>query len=288
MKVAFIGLGVMGYPMAGHVKNAGIDVCVYNRTEAKARKWCDEYEGDMAPTPAKATRGCDVVLVCVGNDNDVTEVILGDNGCLGPMEDDAILIDHTTASAKLARHLYQTAKGQGKHFLDAPVSGGQAGAENGALTVMIGGEQDVYEEAKPVIDTYSKFNKLLGPAGNGQLAKMCNQICIAGLVQGLAEALNFAMKTGLNGEDLIETISKGAAGSWQMDNRYKTMLADEYEFGFAVDWMRKDLGIALEEAKNHGVQLPVAELVDSFYAEVQEIGGSRWDTSSLLTRFTRR
>tara|TARA_B100000745_G_scaffold35333_1_gene21938 strand:- start:14994 stop:15860 length:867 start_codon:yes stop_codon:yes gene_type:complete len=288
MKVAFIGLGVMGYPMAGHVKNAGIDVCVYNRTEVKARKWCDEYEGDMAPTPAEAIRGCDVVLVCVGNDNDVTEVILGNNGCLGPMEDGAILIDHTTASAKLARHLYQTAKGQGKHFLDAPVSGGQAGAENGALTVMIGGEQDVYEEAKPVIDTYSKFNKLLGPAGNGQLAKMCNQICIAGVVQGLAEALNFAMKTGLNGEDLIETISKGAAGSWQMDNRYKTMLADEYEFGFAVDWMRKDLGIALEEAKNHGVQLPVAELVDSFYAEVQEIGGSRWDTSSLLTRFTRR
>ena len=288
MKVAFIGLGVMGYPMAGHVKNAGMDVCVYNRTEAKARKRCDEYEGDMAPTPAEAIRGCDVVLVCVGNDNDVSEVILGDNGCLGPMEDDAILIDHTTASAKLARHLYQTAKGQGKHFLDAPVSGGQAGAENGALTVMIGGEQDVYEEAKPVIDTYSKFNKLLGPAGNGQLAKMCNQICIAGVVQGLAEALNFAMKTGLNGEDLIETISKGAAGSWQMDNRYKTMLADEYEFGFAVDWMRKDLGIALEEAKNHGVQLPVAELVDSFYAEVQGIGGSRWDTSSVLTRFTRR
>ena len=242
----------------------------------------------MAPTPAEAIRGCDVVLVCVGNDNDVTEVILGDNGCLGPMEDDAILIDHTTASAKLARHLYQTAKGQGKHFLDAPVSGGQAGAENGALTVMIGGEQDVYEEAKPVIDTYSKFNKLLGPAGNGQLAKMCNQICIAGVVQGLAEALNFAMKTGLNGEDLIETISKGAAGSWQMDNRYKTMLADEYEFGFAVDWMRKDLGITLEEAENHGVQLPITELVDSFYAEVQEIGGRRWDTSSLLTRFTRR
>ncbi|MCH2347541.1 MAG: NAD(P)-dependent oxidoreductase, partial [Pseudomonadales bacterium] len=237
---------------------------------------------------AEAIRGCDVVLVCVGNDNDVTEVILGDNGCLGPMEDGAILIDHTTASAKLARRLYQTAKGQGKHFLDAPVSGGQAGAENGALTVMIGGEPDVYETAKPVIDTYSKFNKLLGPAGNGQLAKMCNQICIAGVVQGLAEALNFAMKTGLNGEDLIETISKGAAGSWQMDNRYKTMLADEYEFGFAVDWMRKDLGITLEEAENHGVQLPITELVDSFYAEVQEIGGSRWDTSSLLTRFTRR
>ena len=287
MKIAFIGLGVMGYPMAGHVKNAGIDICVYNRTTEKAKKWCDEYKGDMAPTPAEAAKDRDVVLMCVGNDNDVSEVILGDNGCLGAMKDGAILIDHTTASAKLARHLFQTAEDQGKHFLDAPVSGGQAGAENGALTVMIGGEHDAYEVAKPIIDTYSKFNKLLGPAGNGQLAKMCNQICIAGVVQGLAEALNFAMKTGLNGGDLIETISKGAAGSWQMDNRYKTMLADQYEFGFAVDWMRKDLGIALEEAKNHGVELPVAELVDTFYAEVQEMGGSRWDTSSLLTRFTR-
>ena len=288
MKIAFIGLGVMGYPMAGHVKNAGLDICVYNRTTEKAKKWCDEYKGDMAPTPAEAAKDRDVVLMCVGNDNDVSEVILGDNGCLGAMKDGAILIDHTTASAKLARHLFQTAEDQGKHFLDAPVSGGQAGAENGALTVMIGGEHDAYEVAKPIIDTYSKFNKLLGPAGNGQLAKMCNQICIAGVVQGLAEALNFAMKTGLNGGDLIETISKGAAGSWQMDNRYKTMLADQYEFGFAVDWMRKDLGIALEEAKNHGVELPVAELVDTFYAEVQEMGGSRWDTSSLLTRFTRR
>ena len=288
MKIAFIGLGVMGYPMAGHVKNAGMDICVYNRTTEKAKKWCDEYKGDMAPTPAEAAKDRDVVLMCVGNDNDVSEVILGDNGCLGAMKDGAILIDHTTASAKLARHLFQTAEDQGKHFLDAPVSGGQAGAENGALTVMIGGEHDAYEVAKPIIDTYSKFNKLLGPAGNGQLAKMCNQICIAGVVQGLAEALNFAMETGLNGGDLIETISKGAAGSWQMDNRYKTMLADQYEFGFAVDWMRKDLGIALEEAKNHGVELPVAELVDTFYAEVQEMGGSRWDTSSLLTRFTRR
>ena len=288
MKIAFIGLGVMGYPMAGHVKKAGMDICVYNRTTEKAEKWCDEYKGDMAPTPAEAAKDRDVVLMCVGNDNDVSEVILGDNGCLGAMKDGAILIDHTTASAKLARHLFQTAEDQGKHFLDAPVSGGQAGAENGALTVMIGGEHDAYKVAKPVIDTYSKFNKLLGPAGNGQLAKMCNQICIAGVVQGLAEALNFAMKTGLNGGDLIETISKGAAGSWQMDNRYKTMLADQYEFGFAVDWMRKDLGIALEEAKNHGVELPVAELVDTFYAEVQEMGGSRWDTSSLLTRFTRR
>ncbi len=287
MKVAFIGLGVMGYPMAGHVKNAGMDVCVYNRTSEKATQWCEEYRGDMAPSPAKAAIGCDVVLVCVGNDNDVRQVIQGETGALAGMKQGAILVDHTTASASLARELYSEAQGQGKQFLDAPVSGGQAGAENGALTVMIGGDQASYDAARPVIDTYSKFNKLLGAAGSGQLAKMCNQICIAGVVQGLAEALNFAVRAGLDGEDLIETISKGAAGSWQMDNRYKTMLGDEYEFGFAVDWMRKDLGIALEEAKRNGAELPVAELVDSFYAEIQEMGGNRWDTSSLLTRFTR-
>ena len=241
----------------------------------------------MAPSPAEAAIGCDVVLVCVGNDNDVRQVIQGETGALAGMKQGAILVDHTTASASLALELYSEAQGQGKQFLDAPVSGGQAGAENGALTVMIGGDQASYDAARPVIDTYSKFNKLLGAAGSGQLAKMCNQICIAGIVQGLAEALNFAVRAGLDGEDLIETISKGAAGSWQMDNRYKTMLGDEYEFGFAVDWMRKDLGIALEEAKRNGAELPVAELVDSFYAEIQEMGGNRWDTSSLLTRFTR-
>ena len=288
MKVAFIGLGVMGYPMAGHVKKAGMDLCVYNRTAAKAGRWVAEYGGDMAPTPAEAAKDCDVVLVCVGNDRDVRQVILGEDGCLAAMPEGAVLVDHTTASAALAREIYRTAKDHGRRFLDAPVSGGQAGAENGVLTVMIGGDAPAYEAAKPVIDCYSRFNKLLGPAGHGQLAKMCNQICIAGVVQGLAEALNFAARAGLSGKDLIETISKGAAGSWQMENRYQTMLDDEYEFGFAVDWMRKDLGIALEEAASNGAELPLTELVDSFYAEVQEMGGGRWDTSSLLTRYTRR
>ncbi|NKB33045.1 MAG: NAD-binding protein [Pseudomonadales bacterium] len=288
MKVAFIGLGVMGYPMAGHLKNAGMDVCVYNRTAAKSEQWIAEYGGGMAPTPAEAAADCDVVLVCVGNDNDVREVTTGENGVLSGMKQGAILVDHTTASASLARELYAEAKSQGIQFLDAPVSGGQAGAENAALTVMIGGDESTYEAAKAVIDTYSKFNKLLGGAGNGQLAKAANQICIAGVVEGLAEALNFAVKAGLNGEDLIETISKGAAGSWQMENRYQTMLKDQYEFGFAVDWMRKDLGIAKEEAQRNGVEMPLVDMVDGFYEEVQEMGGGRWDTSSLLTRYTRR
>ncbi len=288
MKVAFIGLGVMGYPMAGHVQNAGMQVCVYNRTTAKAEKWCQQYGGESATSPAAAARDCDVVLTCVGNDADVQQVVLGDTGVLAGMNAGSILVDHTTASATLARELYQVAAEQGKQFLDAPVSGGQAGAENGALTVMLGGDQASYDSVKPVIDSYSKFNKLLGDAGSGQLAKMVNQICIAAIVQGLSEGLNFAMRAGLDGEALIETLSKGAAGSWQMENRYKTMLADEYEFGFAVDWMRKDLGIALEEARNNGSELPVARLVDGFYAEVQAMGGSRWDTSSLLTRYTRK
>lgn len=288
MKVAFIGLGVMGYPMAGHVKKAGMEVCVYNRTAPKAVQWCKDYGGDMAPTPAAAALDCDVVLVCVGNDDDVRKVVLGDDGVLTAMKEGAILIDHTTASAELARELDAVARAQNKHFLDAPVSGGQAGAENGALTVMIGGEEASYVAAKPVIDTYSRFSRLLGPAGNGQLAKMVNQICIAGVVQGLTEGLHFAMKVGLDGEALIETISKGAAGSWQMENRYQTMLKDQYEFGFAVDWMRKDLGIALAEATKNGAELPIATLVDGFYEEVQQIGGGRWDTSSLLTRYTRR
>jgi len=288
MKVAFIGLGVMGYPMAGHVKQAGIEVCVYNRTASKAEQWCQDYGGDMAPTPAAAAGDCDVVLVCVGNDDDVRQVVLGNDGALAAMKEGAILIDHTTASAELARELDSAARAQNKQFLDAPVSGGQAGAENGALTVMIGGEEASYIAAKPVIDSYSRFSKLLGPAGNGQLAKMVNQICIAGVVQGLTEGLNFAMKAGLDGEALIETISKGAAGSWQMENRYRTMLKDQYEFGFAVDWMRKDLGIALAEASKNGAELPVAAMVDGFYEDVQQMGGGRWDTSSLLTRYTRR
>ncbi|MDB3993806.1 NAD(P)-dependent oxidoreductase [Gammaproteobacteria bacterium] len=287
MKVAFIGLGVMGYPMAGHVKAAGMEVCVFNRTPEKAKSWCEEFSGTSANTPAKAAEGCDIVLVCVGNDDDVRQVVMGEDGVLAGMKEGAILVDHTTASAALARELDEEARSQGKKFLDAPVSGGQAGAENGALTVMVGGDQLVYEAARPVINVYSKFNKLLGPAGNGQLAKAANQICIAGVVEGLAEAINFAIKAGLNGEDLIETISKGAAGSWQMENRYQTMLNDEYEFGFAVDWMRKDLGIALEEAKRNGVDMPMVKMVDDFYAEVQSNGGGRLDTSSLLTRYTR-
>lgn len=288
MKVSFIGLGVMGYPMAGHVQNAGMSMCVYNRTQNKASEWVKQYGGDMASTPAEAAKDSDVVLVCVGNDNDVREVILGEDGVLAGAKEGAIIVDHTTASAELARELYKEVTERGMQFLDAPVSGGQAGAENGALTVMIGGDDTAYQSAVPVLDCYSRFHKMLGPAGNGQLAKMVNQICIAGVVQGLAEGLNFAMKSGLDGEALIETISKGAAGSWQMENRYRTMLEDEYEFGFAVDWMRKDLGIALAEAKRAGAELPVAELVDSFYAEVQDMGGGRWDTSSLLTRFTRK
>ena len=287
MKVAFIGLGVMGYPMAGHVLRAGLEICVFNRNAARAEQWCTEYGGDMAPTPAEAAKNADAVLVCVGNDDDVRAVVLGESGALAAMKPGAILVDHTTASADLARELAGAAQQQGKQFLDAPVSGGQAGAENGALTVMIGGDPSTYDLAKPVIDCYSRFSKLLGPAGHGQLAKMVNQICIAGVVQGLAEGLNFAMQAGLEGEALIETISKGAAGSWQMENRYQTMLQDQYEFGFAVDWMRKDLGIALAEAAKNGAELPVTALVDSFYQEVQAAGGGRWDTSSLLTRFTR-
>ena len=288
MKVAFIGLGVMGYPMAGHVLRAGLEICVFNRNGVRAEQWCAEYGGDVAPTPAEAAKNADVVLVCVGNDDDVRAVVLGENGALPSMKPGAILVDHTTASAELARELAGVAQQQGKQFLDAPVSGGQVGAENGALTVMIGGDQSTYDLAKPVIDCYSRFSRLLGPAGHGQLAKMVNQICIAGVVQGLAEGLSFAMKAGLEGEALIETISKGAAGSWQMENRYQTMLQDQYEFGFAVDWMRKDLGIALAEAAKNGAELPVTALVDSFYQEVQTAGGGRWDTSSLLTRYTRQ
>ena len=288
MKVAFLGLGVMGYPMAGHVQAAGHDVCVYNRTQAKAETWVAEFGGTSAASPALAAAGTDLVLVCVGNDDDVREVVLGENGAASAMQKGAMLIDHTTASAVLAKELNSILADKGIGFMDGPVSGGQAGAVNGALTVMLGGLESDYDRAKSVIDCYSRFSKVLGPAGNGQLAKMVNQICIAGIVQGLAEGLNFAMRAGLDGEALIETISKGAAGSWQMENRYKTMLNDSYDFGFAVDWMRKDLGIALAEAKNNGSSLPLTELVDSFYSEVQQMGGGRWDTSSLLTRFTRQ
>ena len=283
--VAFIGLGVMGYPMAGYISKAGHNVTVYNRTASKADKWLTEYKGSKAETPAKTADGADFIFTCVGNDNDLREVTFGDNGIFKTIKKGAIYIDNTTASATIAREIYEYSKKNNFGSLDAPVSGGQAGAENGALTVMIGGDQADFDKAKDKIDCYSKKMKLLGGPGNGQLAKMVNQICIAGLVQGLSEAINFGMKAGLNMEDVIEVISKGAAQSWQMENRYKTMIDDKFDFGFAVDWMRKDLKIAMDEAKNNGSLLPVTELVDKYYSEVQEMNGNRWDTSSLIKRF---
>ena len=283
--VAFIGLGVMGYPMAGYISKAGHNVTVYNRTATKADKWLTEYKGAKAETPAKATRDAEFIFTCVGNDNDLKEVTFGNNGIFKTIKKGAVYIDNTTASATIAREIYDYSIKNEFGFLDAPVSGGQAGAENGALTVMIGGDQQNFTKAKDIIDCYSKKMKLLGKAGNGQLAKMVNQICIAGLVQGLSEAINFGMKAGLNMEDVIEVISKGAAQSWQMENRYKTMIEDKFEFGFAVDWMRKDLKIALEEAKKNNSLLPVTEIVDQYYGEVQKMGGNRWDTSSLIKRF---
>ena len=283
--VAFIGLGVMGYPMAGYISKGGHSVTVFNRTKSKAEKWISEYKGKMATTPAEAVKNADYVFTCVGNDNDLREVTFGDNGAFKTIKKGAIYIDNTTASATIAREIYDYAKKNGFGSLDAPVSGGQAGAENGALTVMIGGDQADFDKAKDKIDCYSKKMKLLGKAGSGQLAKMVNQICIGGLVQALSEAINFGMKAGLNMEDVIEVISKGAAQSWQMENRYKTMIDDKFEFGFAVDWMRKDLKIAMDEAKNNGSLLPITEVVDKYYEEVQNMGGNRWDTSSLIRRF---
>jgi len=285
--VAFIGLGVMGYPMAGYISKAGHDVTVYNRTATKADKWVAEFKGLKADTPAKAAENADFIFTCVGNDNDLREVTSGDNGIFKTIKKNAIYIDNTTASATIAREIYAHSLKNEFGFLDAPVSGGQAGAENGALTVMIGGDKVNFDKAKDIIDCYSKKMKLLGAAGNGQLAKMVNQICIAGLVQGLSEAINFGVKSGLNMEDVIEVISKGAAQSWQMENRYKTMLEDKFEHGFAVDWMRKDLKIAMEEAKNNGSLLPITEVVDKYYSEVQEMGGNRWDTSSLIRRLSK-
>ena len=283
--VSFIGLGVMGYPMAGYISKAGNNVTVFNRTKSKAEKWISEYEGKIAETPAEAAKDADYIFTCVGNDNDLREVTFGENGIFKTIKKGTVYIDNTTASATIAREIYEYAKKNDFGSLDAPVSGGQAGAENGALTVMIGGDQTDFDKAKDKIDCYSKKMKLLGNAGSGQLAKMVNQICIAGLVQGLSEAINFGMKAGLNMEDVIEVISKGAAQSWQMENRYKTMIDDKFEFGFAVDWMRKDLKIAMDEAKNNESLLPVTELVDKYYGEVQEMGGNRWDTSSLIRRF---
>ena len=283
--VAFIGLGVMGYPMAGYISKAGHNVIVFNRTKSKAEKWINEYKGKLAETPAEAAKDAEFVFTCVGNDNDLREVTFGDNGVFKTIKKGSVYIDNTTASATIAKEIHKYAKKNGFASLDAPVSGGQAGAENGVLTVMIGGDQADFDKAKDKIDCYSKKMKLLGNAGSGQLAKMVNQICIAGLVQGLSEAINFGMKAGLNMEDVIEVISKGAAQSWQMENRYKTMIDDKFDFGFAVDWMRKDLKIAMDEAKNNGSLLPVTELVDKYYGEVQGMGGNRWDTSSLIKRF---
>ncbi|GGD51935.1 oxidoreductase [Lacimicrobium alkaliphilum] len=283
-KVAFIGLGVMGYPMAGHLQSSGYQVCVYNRTTSKAEQWVKTFSGDMAQSPAKAAEDAELVFVCVGNDDDLKSVVLGDDGALTGMRPGTVLVDHTTASANVAKELHQIANERQVGFLDAPVSGGQAGAENGALTVMVGGESSVFDKAEPAMEAYSRCCKLLGPAGTGQMAKMMNQICIAGVVQGLAEALNFGQQAGLDCEAVIEVIGQGAAQSWQMQNRYQTMLKGEYDFGFAVDWMRKDLDIALQQARELGVTLPLTALVDQFYADVQKMGGNRWDTSSLLAR----
>jgi len=288
-KVAFIGLGVMGYPMAGHLaKRGGHEVTVFNRTTAKAERWAAEYAGKSAPTPKLAAEGADFVFTCVGNDNDLRSVTFGATGVLAGLKRGAVYIDHTTASATIARELYQAAKERGCGSLDAPVSGGQAGAENGQLTVMVGGDPDIFEVAKPVISSYAKMVGLMGPAGAGQLTKMVNQICLAGVIQGLAEGIHFANKAGLDVEQVIGVISKGAAQSWQMENRYRTMAVGKFDFGFAVDWMRKDLAIILEEARKNGATLPVAALIDQFYAEVQAMGGRRWDTSSLIARLNRQ
>ncbi|WP_125718899.1 NAD(P)-dependent oxidoreductase [Pseudoalteromonas rubra] len=284
VKVAFIGLGVMGYPMAGHLQQAGHQVTVYNRTTTKAQRWAEQYKGAFAPTPKQAVTEAELVFMCVGNDDDLRSVVYGDEGVLAGMKPGTVLIDHTTTSAKVAREVAERAAAQNVAFLDAPVSGGQAGAENGVLTVMVGGDPEVFERVQPVMAAFSRFSQLLGDVGAGQLCKMVNQICIAGVVQGLAEGLHFAKHAGLDGEKVVETIAKGAAGSWQMENRYKTMLAGEYDFGFAVDWMRKDLGIALDEARSNGASLSLTAMVDQYYADVQALGGGRFDTSSLLAR----
>lgn len=283
--VAFLGLGVMGYPMAAHLKNrGGHDVTVYNRSAAKAQKWVAEHGGNHAPTPREAAEGKDFVFCCVGNDDDLRSVTTGPDGAFQSMKKGSIFIDNTTASAEVARELAEAAEKRGFSFLDAPVSGGQAGAENGVLTVMVGGEQAVFDKARPVIDAYARMVGLMGPSGAGQLTKMINQICIAGLVQGLAEGINFGKRAGLDVEKVVEVISKGAAGSWQMENRHKAMRDGKYEFGFAVDWMRKDLKICLEEADRNGAALPVTALIDQFYKDVQGMGGGRWDTCSLMAR----
>ncbi len=287
MKTAFIGLGVMGFPMAAHLAARGHDVVIFNRTAEKAERWLENNDGGRAETPAEAAQAADIVFACVGNDEDVREVALGKDGALQAMAPNSILVDHTTASATLARELHAAAGERKVGFLDAPLSGGQAGAENGQLTIMVGGDEAVFERARPVMDAYARAITLIGPAGSGQLAKMVNQICIAGVLQGLSEGLHFAQRADLDTEKVIGAISKGAAQSWQMDNRWQTMVNGQFEFGFAVDWMRKDLAIALDEARSNGARLELTELVDRYYAEVQALGGSRWDTSSLIARLER-
>jgi len=288
MKVAFVGLGVMGYPMAGYLVNAGHEVTVFNRTAAKADAWCERHAGTRADTPSGAALNAEIVFCCVGNDDDVRAVVLGDDGVMNGIGEGSIIVDHTTASAVVAREVFDAAAAKKVGFLDAPLSGGQAGAENGQLTIMVGGDEAVYQRALPVMDVYAKACTLIGTVGSGQLAKMVNQICIAGIVQGLSEGLHFAKRAGLDPAKVIGAISKGAAQSWQMENRWETMVRDEFEFGFAVEWMRKDLKIALEEAERNGAKLDLTQLVDVYYAEVQELGGNRWDTSSLIARLERQ
>ena len=280
--VAFIGLGVMGYPMAGYISKAGHNVTVFNRTKSKAEKWIGEYKGKMANTPAEAADGADFIFTCVGNDNDLKEVSLGENGLFNTAKKGSVYIDNSTVSAEISRELYKAAKDKGFDFLDAPISGGQAGAEGGILTVMVGGDDGTFKKAQPVIDCYSQKVTLIGPSGSGQLTKMMNQMCIAGTVQGLSEAINFGINAGLDMDKVMETISKGAAQSWQMENRYRTMTDDKFDYGFAVDWMRKDLAIVIEEAKRNGSPVPITEIVDGYYSKVQEMGGNRWDSSSLI------
>ncbi len=288
-KVAWIGLGVMGYPMAGHIRNkGGHDLTVYNRNAAKAQAWAKEFGGKTAPTPAEAAKDADFVFSCVGNDDDLREVTLGPQGAFDAVRKGAVFVDNTTASANIARELYAAARAKGFDFLDAPVSGGQAGAQNGVLTVMVGGDEAAFNRAQPVIVQYARMVTLIGPAGAGQLTKMVNQICIAGLVQALSEGIHFAQKAGLDLQKVMDTISKGAAQSWQMENRWKTMSEGKFEFGFAVDWMRKDLAICQDEARRNGASLPITAIIDGYYAEVQKMGGSRWDTSSLIARLNKR
>jgi len=284
VRVAFIGLGVMGYPMAGYLAKNGHDVVVYNRTSTKAARWCEEHDGNLAPTPADASKSAEVVFTCVGNDDDVRDVVLGETGVLNGISSGSIIVDHTTASATIAREIHGIAAEKSIGFIDAPLSGGQAGAESGQLTIMAGGNEEVFERAAVAMECYARAMTLIGPVGSGQLAKMVNQICIAGIVQGLSEGLHFAEQAELDVAKVIEAISKGAAQSWQLENRWETMTNGEFEFGFAVDWMRKDLAIALDEAQNNGATLELTQLVDRFYADVQALGGNRWDTSSLIAR----